>query len=190
MRMARTGQEDQERRWVEGVRAGDARAFEDLFYAYAPPLYAFAADLLGARDAAEEVVNDVFVAVWKRQGRWQPRGPLRPYLYQAVRNRAATYARRRKARQTMEEPLEGPARAHGATPAEAMELADLAEAVWASAAEMPERRRTVYLLHRQHGLTYAEIAQVMGLAPKTVENHMGLALRFLRDKLAPDQRRR
>ena len=186
--MSRAGHEDQERRWIEGVRAGDVRAFEELFHTYAPPLYAFAADYLRTRDAAQEVVNDVFVAVWKRQGRWQPRGPLRAYLYQAVRNRAASYARRRRARKTMEGPLEGPAPAHGTTPAEAMELADLAEAVWACAAEMPPRRRTVYLLHRQHGLTYAEIAQVMGLAPKTVENHMGLALRFLRGKLAPEHR--
>jgi RNA polymerase sigma-70 factor (ECF subfamily) len=55
--------------------------------------------------------------------------------------------------------------------------------VWEVAKTMPKRRRMVFELHRKHGLSHKEIAHVMGIAQKTVENHMGQALQDIRDKL-------
>jgi RNA polymerase sigma-70 factor (ECF subfamily) len=49
--------------------------------------------------------------------------------------------------------------------------------------ELPERRREVFVLSRQHGLTYKEIAAVMDISPKTVDNQMVEALKFLRKRL-------
>lgn len=49
--------------------------------------------------------------------------------------------------------------------------------------ELPERRRTIFVLYRKHGLSYSEIGEVMGIARKTVENQMGKSLRFIREKL-------
>jgi RNA polymerase sigma-70 factor (ECF subfamily) len=48
---------------------------------------------------------------------------------------------------------------------------------------MPQRRRFVFSLHRKHGLSYKEIVQVMDITRKTVENHMGLALKEIRDSI-------
>lgn len=62
----------------------------------------------------------------------------------------------------------------------------LIDRIWSLVAEMPRRRRTVFVLHRKHGLRYREIVEVLGISRKTVENHMGLALSDIRDNLEDD----
>jgi RNA polymerase sigma-70 factor (ECF subfamily) len=62
----------------------------------------------------------------------------------------------------------------------------LSEAIHHAIDQLPPRRRMVFLLHRQHDLTYAEVAQTMGITRKTVENQMGRALKFLRNQLHED----
>jgi RNA polymerase sigma-70 factor (ECF subfamily) len=61
---------------------------------------------------------------------------------------------------------------------------ELVTAVRFAVDELPPRTRQAFLLRRQHGLSYAEIAQVMGIAPKTVEVQIGAALRTLRARLS------
>lgn len=177
--------DDSDRQWVEGIRAGDARSLERLYYAYTSELYAFALHFLKAEDAAWEVVNDVFVRIWRRRAHWRPRGPLRPYLFEAVRNQMYSHLRRVRAHRRVfapDAPVAGGR--HNHTPHQDLETNELSVLIWRFVAEMPERRRMVYYLHRQHGLTYNEIAQVMGIAPSTVDNHMGRALKELRERLA------
>jgi RNA polymerase sigma-70 factor (ECF subfamily) len=60
---------------------------------------------------------------------------------------------------------------------------ELTEKVWKLVDTLPERRRAIFVLYRKHGLSYKEIAEVMGIARKTVENQMGKSLQFLREKL-------
>ena len=74
--------------WIAGVRAGDDRAFETMFRAYRDDLVAFAESLLRSHEAAQEIVQDLFLRIWQMRDLWEPRGPLNAYLYRATRNRA------------------------------------------------------------------------------------------------------
>jgi len=65
-----------------------------------------------------------------------------------------------------------------------LRAAELAAAIERAIAQLPPRCREAYLLRRQHHLSYAEIARVMGIAPKTVEIQIGAALKALRASLA------
>lgn len=168
------------------VRAGDGGAFRELFDRLYDPLCQFATGLLRSEDLAHEVVQEVFCRVWERRARWQPeRGP-RAYLYRAVRNRALNERRRQRIRRLWGGPMPPAATTAGsADTAGAVEQAELEAALWEAIHALPERRRMTFLLHRQHGLTYAEIAEVMGCSPKTVANQLSAALHALRAALGP-----
>ncbi|CAN0239938.1 unnamed protein product, partial [Chrysoparadoxa australica] len=60
---------------------------------------------------------------------------------------------------------------------------ELIKRVWEVVSQMPERRRLVFELHRKHGFSYKEIARILEITRKTVENHMSQALQYLRDNI-------
>lgn len=176
-----------DQQWVRRIREGDAAAYKELFYTYYEDLCAFSAQYAGSYDAARDAVQTVFAQIWERRAEWTVHTSLKAYLYQAVRNRglnARRAARRRRAvTPALDEVVTHVPRAK--TP-EPLQFEQLSEAVWEAVHQLPERRRMVFLLHRQHGCTYAEIAQIMGITPKTVENQMGRALKTLREQLTSD----
>lgn len=177
-----------DRDWDARLRAGDNAAFEQLFRQYYEQLVAFASRMLGTTELAEEVVQDVFLSIW-RQGK---RGDLSAnnisaYLFGAVRKGSTSRLRHVNVEKRWRERV---SRGDGAytipsSPAADAEARfnDLIRAVRVVVDELPPRCRQAFLLRRQHGLSYAEIAQVMGIAPKTVEVQIGAALRTLRTRL-------
>lgn len=175
--------------WVEGVRNGREDAFEAMFDAYYERLYAFAAGFVGSKGDAREVVHDVFVKIWQRREQWEVNRSLKAYLYQATRNQALNYVERRERRHAVEHTMEDsrkPVQSTRRTAEDALRLTELAEAIWAAIDSLPERRRTTFVLHRQHDMTYSEVAEVMGVSKKTVEHQMGHALKALRNEVSLD----
>ena len=166
---------------LDQIRAGDVGAFEHLFRRYAEPLYDCAYGYVGSRDVAQEVVQQLFVTLWERRRVWQVSGTVATYLYRAVRNGSLNALRQNRRRVGLGE------RAHDAPSIELeVEAADLARVVARIVGRLPERCREVFRLNRYHHLTYAEVAQVLGLSVKTVELHMARALRELRARLKAD----
>jgi RNA polymerase sigma-70 factor (ECF subfamily) len=173
-----------ERGWVASIAAGDETAFEALFHAYHAPLCAFVYRYVGARDLAEEIVQEVFLFVWERRETWDVRTSVKNYLFTAVRNAAVSYLRHEHVvRRREAETVDLFARPSPSTDSEAR-TAELAGAVQRAISRLPDRCRLVFTLHREQGLTYSEIAEVLEISPKTVEVQMGRALKSLRKALA------
>lgn len=170
---------------MERVREGDEEAFEEMFYAYYPRLCAFAQKYVDSEDLARGVVQDVFLKIWERRSQWHVRGDLKPYLYQAVRNQALNYIERRD--RAAEVHREQPRRTQTDTDEEVLYGKELAGAIWDAIDDLPQRRRMAFVLHRQHGLSYEQVGQVMGITAKTVENQIGRALKHLREVVAPER---
>lgn len=177
-----------ERAWAERIRGGDEAAYEALFRAHYAPLCAFANGLLEAPDVAEEVVQDVFVKLWRDRATLAIHTSLRAYLYAAVRNGALNQvARRRTERRAYAESVrEAEARqARFAPPAvELLERAEAADAVSRAVERLPARCRQVVVLRWRHGLRHAEIAETLGISVKGVENHLARGLQALRRDLS------
>jgi RNA polymerase sigma-70 factor, ECF subfamily len=170
---------------VERVRAGDERAFAEIFEAYYARLVAFARASLQTRDVAEEMVQDVFVQLWARRESLAIERSLTAYLFRAVRNRISNERRALRLETAYSEQIVrelGPAAAARTDErlGERLLQLSLADAL----ARLPERPRQVFLLNRREHLAYAEIAEVLGIAVKTVEMHMARALAALRASLA------
>jgi RNA polymerase sigma-70 factor (ECF subfamily) len=180
--------EREEREWVVGIRGGDERAFEALFRAYAAPLVAFVTGYVHAPDVAEELVQDVLCSIWERRTEWTVRDGVRSYLYLAARNRAFKYLKHeRVVRKTAARQTHGPVPGMGVVPANGDERTrerEIAERVAEAIAGLPARAREAYILRRDHGLSYAEIARVMGITAKGVDMALSRATRQLREQLA------
>ena len=175
---------ESERQWAAHIRNGDRQAFKEMFYAYYPRLCTFAAEYVGSQDRARDVVQEVFLTIWERRREWDVHGSLKAYLYQAVRNRALNVTRRQETQRRAYDHIGY--RAASSTRRTAIDQVyyhQLSDAIRRAIDQLPPRRRMVFLLHRKHGFTYAEIAQIMDITTKTVENQMGRALKFLREHL-------
>lgn len=166
------------------IRRGDPAAFEALFRAHYEALCAFAVRYTDSNAIAEELVQDVFSRVWTDRARWPAPSNRRAYLFTAVRNRALNAGRRRKLEQDWAEAeiVGGEATAHSTDEEVAPRFqdpemhADLERAV----ASLPDRCRLVMHLRWREGMSYADIAAVMGISTKGVENQLARGLRALR----------
>lgn len=179
-----------ERLAVDRVRAGDALALEVIFVAYRAELLASAERITRSAGVAEDVVQDVFLAIWIGRARWHITTSLAAYLHRAVHNVASRAATSRTRAGTLGEELSAavqrvPARFLDSAPApdELAERATLTDAVAAATEHIPARARQVFILSRQHELSNREIAEALGLSSKTVESHMKRAFAVLRDRL-------
>ncbi|MEL7833725.1 RNA polymerase sigma-70 factor [Fodinibius sp. Rm-B-1B1-1] len=165
------------------IRNGDEKAFEKLFSQYYPQLCAFAVNILDSRELAKDCVQEVFLKIWRNRENWQINYSVSVYLYQAVRNQALNRIEKRNTSRDYTQKYYEQGFHEREEEEVSPEKAKLVAKVWEVAETMPRRRRMVFELHRKHGLSYKEIAYVMDITRKTVENHMGQALQDIREKL-------
>lgn len=179
-----------ERAWLARIREGDEHAFEEVFRAYVDPLFNFALSYVESSDLADEIVQDLFCALWAQRFTLDmPRG-MRPYLFAAVRNRALNALRDHRVQLAMHDRLLRHSEAvrpslAASAPDSATITNDLAAAVARVVRDMPPRCREVFTMLRYQHLSYAEVAQLLSISPKTVEIHMSRALTILRSELEP-----
>ena len=175
---------------VERLRVGDVRALEELFRQQYEPLCRFAERYLRDRAASEDLVQDLFAALWARRTRLDLRGSLRAYLFASVRNRALNVRKHLLVEHDWERDEAAPeVRALHPTPRRPDELLDERERaarVRAAVAQLPERCRLVMQLRWQEQLGYSEIASILGISVKGVEIQLARGLRALRARVRRD----
>lgn len=168
---------------VERVRAGDSAAFDAIFRQFYAHLVGYVQSLLRDEAAAEEVVQDIMLELWRRRASLTPDLSLKAYLFQSARNRAFNHARHARIVRHSE-----PLLLHEQSPPQPAdaEMAgeELSTAIRNAVAELPPRCREIFELSRVDGLRYSEIAAALGISVKTVETQMGKALQVLRRRLA------
>ena len=178
-----------DREWRSRIRAGDARALEEVYRAYKNDLAAFLYSYVHSNEVTEEILQDLFLRIWQQRDLWECSGPLVAYLFRAARNRAISHIRHERVDAAFRERS---AHEHFASarpgaapdPDAAIGTGDLECAIERAVDKLPPRCREAFVLNRRHHLSYAEVAAVMQLSVKTVEVQMGRALATLRRELA------
>jgi len=167
----------------EQVKKNDLSAYETIFKKYFKALYRFA--FLYVKDAqiAEEISQEVFLYVWEKRRRIQIQTTLKTYLYSAVKNKCLNYIKLELPRQqSMSDISEAMLSVSGGNKDEG-ESEQLKKYINSAIDSLPEKCRQIFILSRNAGMTYEEIAEELDLSKKTVENQMGIALKKLRESL-------
>lgn len=178
-------------RWAEGVlverlASGDDTALADLYDRYAGFVYGLAHRMLMNRQAAEDVTQEVFVALWENPTRFEPgRGTLRGFLGTMTHRRAVDLIRREDARRRRE----------SRAPADAPPAQDLAETAARSDTSgrvrnaltlLPEAQRRALELAYFQGHTYRQVAEVLGIPEGTAKSRLRLGLQRVAEILRPE----
>jgi len=173
-------QDDQQ--LIQEIREGHHDAFEALFKRHQVGLHRFAWHLTRSPEAAEDLLQTVFLKIWRNRQDWRPKGSLSSYLHRAIKNAALNYLRqqnwgdeRKQALPDSHDPSASPERIYDEQ--ESLRL------IQAAVDSLPQGCRTVFILSRYENKKYGEIAEILEISVKTVENQMGRALRLLREKL-------
>jgi len=175
---------DEGHRLLARMRDGDESAFATLYAAYYRPLLRFLVDLLGTAEAAENIVEDVFVALWEQRASLEIRHAVSTYLFAAARNRALNVLRHervaRRWREAEAHALRDDQRAPLIAPDEGLDADRVRAAVRRAVDGLPPQRRAVLMLRWEHGMSYAEIAAVVGSSVVAVERQLSRTLKALR----------
>jgi RNA polymerase sigma-70 factor, ECF subfamily len=168
---------------VERMKAGDESALSTLYDRYSPMLFGVLMRILKEREAAEEVLQDVFLQLWRNAARFDAsRGSLPAWLMVISRNRAISRLRGRRDREVMEE-KEGD---YANTFASAQNIeddaarAELARGLKAALATLPAEQRQAVELAYFEGMTQSEIAARTGAPLGTVKTRVRTAMQSLR----------
>lgn len=169
--------------WVARLRQGDAEALRDVIAAFGERITAVVSGILRDRDAVEDVVQESFTKAFYRIASFKGGSSLYTWLYRVAVNGAKDYIksrRRRPAASFDDLPGRGALPASEAPLMEGLERRELRLRVRRAIAALPTRFRTVLALREIEGMTYNEIADVLGLSLGTVESRLFRARRRLR----------
>jgi len=168
--------------WNE-LKEGDITAFEMFFKTYYQPLCNYAYTFIQDRDEAEEIVQSAFLSVWEKRDTLDIKTSLKSYLYTMVRNTSLNVIKHEKIKQKyVGEAMAIEDRSHEGV-AQAVLSSELEDRIQMAMEVLPEQCRLVFKLSRFEELKYAEIAEQLEISIKTVENHMGKALKIMREQL-------
>jgi RNA polymerase sigma-70 factor (ECF subfamily) len=169
------------------VAAGERECLEPLLRRYASPLLTYIERMVGDRHRAEELFQDAFLAVWVKRRTYRFPRKFRAWLFAIATNRCRQAFRQRSQRETvrLSEVAATTELAAGPRPAEVALATETASLVAAAVAQLPPQQRTVVVLRNWDGLSYAEIASIVGRSEATVRSHMHHALAGIRKYLEP-----
>lgn len=166
------------------IAKGDVQTFALVFEQYRSRVYTVALQYLGSEQSAQDVVQEIFLKLWRLQEQLAEVRSLDAYLRQLTKYQCLNMLRRMK----LESVHMGPIPAHFEVSVtdtqDALLLRDTRKIVDRGMALLPSQQRLVFKLCRLDGLKYAEVSDQLGIAPETVRSHLKLALRFLRSYVA------
>jgi RNA polymerase sigma-70 factor (family 1) len=168
---------------IELFELGDINAFEEIYNRYSLKLYAAAYKRLKERDTAQEIVQDFFTSFWINRQQVKIQTSLQGYLFTSIKYLVLNHKRATAVRNSYAEILLMVNNSLDNSTEENYYYKELLERVEAEVTHLPPKCRNVFELSRMQYKTNKEIAQLMGISEKTVENHLTKALRYLRVNL-------
>lgn len=166
------------------VAAGDTRAFRQIFDALFSKLSKFSYSFVQSKEAATEIVDELFVRLWTNRINIEQINDLRVYLYTATKNASLNYIAK-KAKQIETEPYENlnVQIADGVSPEQLMITKEILQKIKYAVDGLPPRCKLIFKLVREDGLRYAEVAEILSLSVKTIDAQMVIAVSRIRESV-------
>jgi RNA polymerase sigma-70 factor (ECF subfamily) len=173
---------------IAQIARAEPEAVRVLYRRYGRLVYSLALHMVGDRNAAEEITQDVFLRVWEKAGTYDPgKAKVLTWLSRIARNQAIDVLRRRSARGERErqtwQHLKLGAESASQDPIQSVELSARREEVRAAIAALPEHQQRALSMAFFQGLTHLQIAERLGEPLGTVKTRIRDAMQKLRDRL-------
>ncbi len=165
---------------VRKLRQGDRMAYETIYNRYAERMYYFSVKYLENETEAEEVIQNVFIKVWVKREELRDDLSFNSFLFMITKNAVIDILRKRKRDKALSEKIGLRQQQLMEAPDDIYEYQELAAEINNVITGLPERRRQIYLLSREKGLSHKEIAAELSISPKTVEVQIRLSLQQIR----------
>lgn len=169
----------------ELIKNSDRKAYEQLFKMYYTPLVSFARNIIRDTDAAEDLVQEVFVKIWERKHTIDIKTSVKAYLYMAVKNHCLNKLKAEQRNAFLNDEMADDARVATNNTEEYANTIELSKHIDNALSLLPPKCAAIFKMSRFEDKTYKEIAESLELSVKTVENQMGKALSILRGALSP-----
>lgn len=165
------------------IRQDDSKAFESLYHLMYKRLYSVANMILEYKELNEEVLEEVFTSLWVNRHKSVVENVF-TYLYVLTKNKAIDTKRKedRWAYLTLED-VHDDLLCTSATPEAAIVSKEELHIIHSIIKGLPEKRRNVLMLTKYHGLKIKEVADILGISVKTVDNHLAAAIRDVQKAL-------
>ena len=164
---------------------GNISAYRFLFDRYFSDLCNFLLIYLHQKELSEEIALDIFTHIWEKRQTLQIKATFKSFLFAAAKNKAITLYRKEHQRIFISLDANESGIPNDSTTQFLMENDELRSLINEAVLKLPEKCRQIYLMAWEENLSYNEIAVQLGLSPKTIENHVGIALHKLRESLKP-----
>ena len=155
----------------------DQPAYKELFALFYKSLQQFAVTFVRSPEVAEEVVSDVFIKVWKKRAGLPRIHNLKLYLFISTKNGALNYLRSQKKGFLQPEQYFVQLQSIYFNPEKLMLTAEMMNRVQKAINDLPPRCQLIFKLIKEDGLKYREVAELLHVSIKTVENQMAIAIK-------------
>lgn len=157
------------------ILSDEYAAFRELYLLMYAPLMRFATIYTHSEQMAEDVLSDVFMKLWERRSLLHEVQNLRVYLYTAIKNTALNHRNKQAAFADPEEALDQ-VLAAGPDPENMLISAELLKQIQQIISQLPPRCKLIFQLAKEEGMRYKEIADILGISVKTIDNQLAIAL--------------
>ena len=156
----------------------DQQSYNELFLHFYTSLQQFAFSYIKSRQLSEEIVSDVFISIWEKRKTLNTIRNLKLYLFTSTRNTAINYLKKQKgAHHITVEDYTVELNSVYFDPEKLMMTTEMIARIQNAIQSLPPRRKLIFKLIKEECLKYKEVASLLDLSIKTVENQMGLALK-------------
>lgn len=168
-------------KYLDGIRNRDHAAFTELYRKYYKVLVLAADKYVKEIDVAKEIVQDVFLKMWEQPFEMHNEASIKSYLYRSVINTSLNHIKREKNISQHHLKIANEATYDSVDDLHAEQ--ELKILIYSEIELLPAQCKKVFKMSRFEGLKYREIAVLLEISEKTVENHMIKALKILRERL-------
>lgn len=174
---------DHEAILIEGLKEGNVKIYDYIFHFYYSGLVVFVQKYIHDQDVAEDIVQEFFVKLWINRERVQIETTLKSYFFSSIKNRCIDYLRHElikgKVEKQLLEEVQKTTNEHNL-----LIESELRDQINAAIDKLPPVCREIFIMNRFEGLKPAEIADKKEISVRTVETHIGKALKILRKELS------
>jgi RNA polymerase sigma-70 factor (ECF subfamily) len=169
---------------VSLMKAGNSFAFEKLYFSYSKKLYNFAFNILKSKEDAEGIVQNVFTKIWETRSEINNDMSFGGYIFRIAKNMMLNQLRKRIIEKEYINYLHTRPEDTSLPVEQVVNFMELNLEIERIINELPEKRRKIFKLSRDEGLTYKEIAEILNISVNTVNTQISKSLECIRDHLA------